>query len=107
MTTLVDTSQTEIQLVVFDLASEAYGVDIGAVREIIRMQEITCVPRTPEFVEGVINLRGKVIPVIDLRRRFGLPVAEAPALHRQLPETTLKSHITLPYRRAVAHYRSR
>lgn len=76
MTTLVDTSQTEIQLVVFDLASEAYGVDIGAVREIIRMQEITCVPRTPEFVEGVINLRGKVIPVIDLRRRFGLPVAD-------------------------------
>ncbi len=68
--------QAEKQLVVFNLASEAYGVDIGAVREIVRMQEVTRVPRTPEFVEGVINLRGKVIPVVDLRRRFGLPVGE-------------------------------
>ena len=65
--------QDEQQLVVFDLSSEAYGVDIGAVREIIRLQDITKVPRTPEFVEGVINLRGKVIPVVDLRKRFGLP----------------------------------
>ena len=66
--------QDEQQLVVFDLADEGYGVDISAVREIIRLQEITQVPRTPEFVEGVINLRGKVIPVIDLRKRFGLTV---------------------------------
>ena len=65
----------ERQLVVFDLASEAYGVNIGTVREIIRMQEITQVPRTPDYVEGVINLRGKVIPVIDMRKRFGFPVA--------------------------------
>ena len=63
-------------MVVFDLSSEAYGVDIGAVREIIRLQDITKVPRTPEFVEGVINLRGKVIPVVDLRKRFGLPAVE-------------------------------
>ena len=61
---------------VFDLSTEAYGVDIGAVREIIRLQDITKVPRTPEFVEGVINLRGKVIPVVDLRKRFGLPAEE-------------------------------
>ncbi len=74
--TAVDTSRSEQQLVVFDLASEAYGVDIGAVREIIRMQDITRVPRTPDFVEGVINLRGKVIPVVDLRKRFMVPVAE-------------------------------
>ncbi len=65
--------QNEQQLVVFDLSTEAYGVDIGTVREIIRLQDITRVPRTPEFVEGVINLRGKVIPVVDLRKRFGLP----------------------------------
>ena len=45
-------------------------------REIIRMQDFTTVPRTPEFVEGVINLRGKVTPVVDLRKRFGLPVPE-------------------------------
>lgn len=69
-------SEDEKQLVVFDLAEEAYGVDIGSVREIIRMQEITAVPRTPDYVEGVINLRGKVIPVIDMRKRFGFPVAD-------------------------------
>ncbi len=67
---------TERQLVVFDLSVEAYGVDIGSVREIIRMQDITAVPRTPDFVEGVINLRGKVTPVVDLRKKLGVAVAE-------------------------------
>ncbi|HAI21867.1 MAG TPA: chemotaxis protein CheW [Clostridiales bacterium UBA8153] len=62
----------ELQLVVFELAGESYGVDIGQVREIIVMQKITRVPRTPAFVEGIINLRGKVIPVVDLRQRLGL-----------------------------------
>src|SRR3972149_6999515 len=65
-------AKAERQLVVFDLVPEAYGVDIGAVREIIRVQEITHVPNAPDFVEGVINLRGKVIPVVDLRKRFGI-----------------------------------
>lgn len=74
--------QNEQQLVVFDLAAEAYGVDIGTVREIIRLQEITKVPRTPEFLQGVINLRGKVIPVIDLRKRFGLSVEEESKANR-------------------------
>ena len=63
------------QVVVFELAEECYGVDIGAVQEIIRVPAITPVPRAPEYVEGVINLRGHVIPVIDLRRRFALPAA--------------------------------
>ena len=63
----------ENQLVVFDLANEHYGVDIAAVEGIIKMQAITAVPRAPAFVEGVTNLRGKVLPVIDLRKRFGLP----------------------------------
>ncbi len=71
-----DNAQAERQLVVFDLSAEAYGVDIGAVREIIRMQEITAVPQTPDFVEGVINLRGKVTPVVDLRKKLGVAVAE-------------------------------
>ncbi len=66
----------ERQLVIFDLAAESYGVDINAVQGIIRMQTITRVPRTPEFVEGVINLRGEVIPVVDLRKRFGLTATE-------------------------------
>ncbi len=69
------TGQVE-QLVVFQLAKETYGVDISSVREIIRMQAITDVPKTPDFVEGVINLRGKVIPVIDLHKRFDLPAIE-------------------------------
>ena len=66
----------ELQLVAFEMGNETYGVDISCVNEIIRMQEITRVPRTPEFVEGVINLRGRVIPVIDLRKRFGLEQIE-------------------------------
>lgn len=66
----------ERQLVVFQLAGETYGVDINWVHEIIRMQPITKLPRTPHFIEGVINLRGRIIPVIDLRKRFGLPTAE-------------------------------
>lgn len=64
------------QLVVFNLDTELYGLDIGSVREIIRLQEITDIPRTPDFVEGVINLRGKVIPVVDLRKRFGMDDVE-------------------------------
>lgn len=66
----------EEQLVVFELGDESYAVDIGAVNTIIRMQPITEIPRSPEFVEGVINLRGSIIPVIDLGKRFGLPNSE-------------------------------
>ncbi len=66
----------EKQLVVFQLAAELYGVEISRVHEIIRLQSVTRVPRAPAFVEGVINLRGKVIPVVDLGRRFGLPLGE-------------------------------
>lgn len=54
------------------LENEAYGIAVLKVREIIRMQKITPVPQMPEFVKGVINLRGRVIPVIDLRVKFGL-----------------------------------
>ena len=67
-------AQGEMQLVVFDLASEFYGVDIGDVREIMRMQNVTRVPGTPTFMEGVINLRGKIVPVVDLRKRLELKV---------------------------------
>ena len=61
-----------LQLVTFSTGDEEFGVDILKVQEIILPMSITKVPKAPEFVEGVINLRGKVIPVIDLRRRFGL-----------------------------------
>ena len=66
----------EQQLVVFQLGAELYGVEIARVHEIIRLQTVTRVPHAPAFVEGVINLRGKVIPVVDLRRRFGLALAD-------------------------------
>ncbi|OGT99953.1 MAG: chemotaxis protein CheW [Geobacteraceae bacterium GWC2_48_7] len=61
-----------IQLVSFNLDQEEYGVDVLKVREIIRMPVVTRVPNTPHYVEGVINLRGKVIPIISMRKRFGL-----------------------------------
>ena len=61
-----------LQFVIFSIGEEEFGVEILKVREIIRMLEITRVPRAPEFVEGVINLRGSVIPILDLRKRFGL-----------------------------------
>ena len=57
----------------FVLADEEYGLEILKVREIIQMMKITAVPRTPDYVQGVINLRGKVIPVVDLRCKMGLP----------------------------------
>jgi purine-binding chemotaxis protein CheW len=57
----------------FKLADEAYGLEILKVREIIGLMEITRVPRAAEFIRGVINLRGKVIPVVDLRLKFGMP----------------------------------
>ncbi|MBE3598856.1 MAG: chemotaxis protein CheW [Limnochordaceae bacterium] len=68
----------ERQLVVFQLGPESYGVEIGWVREIIMLQDVTRVPGAPDFVEGVINLRGHVIPVIDLRKRFALPASSDP-----------------------------
>lgn len=61
-----------LQLVTFTLGNEEYAVDILKVQEINRMKEITRVPNSPPYVEGVINLRGKVIPVVNLRKKFGL-----------------------------------
>jgi purine-binding chemotaxis protein CheW len=60
------------QVVVFTLGVEEYAINISYAQEIIRVPQLTKVPSTPEFVEGVFNLRGKVIPVIDLKKRFGL-----------------------------------
>ncbi len=65
-----------IQLVSFRLGQEEFGVDILNVQEINRMVEITKVPQAPHYCEGVINLRGKVIPVVDLRKKFDMEAAE-------------------------------
>ena len=62
----------ELQLVIFRIADEEFGLDIAQVREIIRMQEITPMPKAPQFIEGVINLRGQVIAVMDLSKKLAL-----------------------------------
>ena len=66
----------ESKYLTFVLAKEEYGLEILKVREIISVMDITSVPQTPDFIKGVINLRGKVIPVVDLRLKFGIPEAE-------------------------------
>ena len=65
-----------IQLVSFNLDKEEYGIEVLKVREIIRMTTITHMPNTPHYVEGIINLRGKVIPIVSMRKKFGLMESE-------------------------------
>lgn len=73
MTALDNNNQSnQLQLVSFKIGAEEFGINILEVQEIIRMVEITSVPQTPDYVEGVINLRGKVIPVVDLRKRLSM-----------------------------------
>ncbi|MEM9165962.1 MAG: chemotaxis protein CheW [Planctomycetota bacterium] len=73
----LDPSQgNQLQLVTFEVANEEFAVDILAVQEINRMMDLTRVPASPPAVEGVINLRGKIIPVMDLRKRFGMPAGD-------------------------------
>ncbi len=73
---MAEHSDDDLQIVTFKVGDEEFSVSILKVQEIIRMSEITKVPKSPDFVEGVINLRGRVIPVIDLRKRFGLALVE-------------------------------
>jgi purine-binding chemotaxis protein CheW len=76
--------QKDCHLVGFRIGEETYGVPIGSVREIVRVPEITAVPNAPEMIEGVINLRGKIIPVMDLRKRFGSMATESDKKNRIL-----------------------
>jgi purine-binding chemotaxis protein CheW len=69
---VTQTTNEIIQLVSFELDGEDYGIDVLTVREIIRMPSITKMPNTPDYVDGIINLRGTVVPIISLRKRFGL-----------------------------------
>ena len=62
----------QVQLVTFLVAAQEFGLDVFAVHEILSYQDVTAVPRAPEFVEGVLDVRGSVVPVVDLRRRFGV-----------------------------------
>ena len=72
----------QFHLVTFSLGREEYGVEIASVQEIIRATGITPVPGAPRHVSGVINVRGKILPVIDLRKRFGLAEADADEAQR-------------------------
>lgn len=72
----------DLQLVGFRIGRETFGLPISIVREIIRVPEITAVPDAPDYVEGVINLRGRIIPVVDLRKRFGEKLLEADKKNR-------------------------
>lgn len=69
-------SDQELQLVIFRLAKEEYGLPITKVQEINRLVPITKLPQTPSFMEGIINLRGRIIPVVDLRKRFQVAADE-------------------------------
>lgn len=70
------TAQEEIQLAVFKVAGEKYALDIMRIKEIQRFQTVTRIPKAPAFIEGVINLRGAVIPIVDMRKRLDLEVTE-------------------------------
>ena len=67
---------SEVQMVAFKLEKEEFAVDIQQVREVLKMTRVTPLPQSAHYIEGVINLRGEVIPVVDLRKRFELPVGE-------------------------------
>jgi|CXWL01.1.fsa_nt_gi purine-binding chemotaxis protein CheW len=80
------------QLVSCKVDREEFAIDILSVQEINRMVDITRVPKAPQFVEGVINLRGRIVPVLDLRRRFGLPPAPLTAQTR-IVVVTVRSRV--------------
>ncbi len=84
-----------IQLVSFMLDEVEYGVDILAVHEILRYPELTRLPNTPNFIKGVINLRGNVIPVVDVRIRFGFPKGKITDLTRIIVVETGGKHVGL------------
>lgn len=80
----MDREIQEIKVVCFRLGRDAYALDIMRVREILKPQKLSGLPGAPPFVEGVINLRGSVIPVVDLRKRFGIAEPETSASNRLL-----------------------
>jgi len=84
MKTNTATKETEDvrQFITFTVGDEEYGLELLRVREVIRLREITWLPKAPAFVKGIINLRGDVIPVIDLRKRFGLGAVDETAQTR-------------------------
>ena len=95
MMAATETGGPEEQLVAFKLGEEIYGLDIALIHEIIRWREITAIPRAASEIEGVINLRGKIVPVVDLSRRMGLPVSERGNATRIIVAETIDSTVGL------------
>ena len=87
----MDSDIREIQIACFRLGEDLYAVDIMRIKEIIRPQKLATLPKAPSFVEGVLNLRGAVIPVIDLRKRFEMPERSID-LNRRLLIVTVAKH---------------
>ena len=77
----------EKQLVIFELAGEHFGIDIAAVEGIIKMPAISKIPQAPDYIEGITNLRGAILPVVDLEKRFGIEA------HVRTRETRTKNFI--------------
>jgi purine-binding chemotaxis protein CheW len=86
--------QSILQVVCFKLADEEYALDITRVQEVIRMQNITFVPQMPDFVLGVVNIRGSVVPVFDLRKKFNLPQKSFDEATKILVVTVDKEYIS-------------
>ncbi len=78
----VERPEVELHLVVFQLDAESFGVPIASVREVVRVSGITRVPHAPQHIRGVMNLRGRILPVVEIRSRLGLPPAEPDARSR-------------------------
>ena len=72
MSTMTET----VQYLTFELGQDQFGIDVKSIKEILELTPITRIPRTPDYMQGVINVRGRVVPVIDLRLKFGLPARE-------------------------------
>jgi purine-binding chemotaxis protein CheW len=87
------TAEATEHVVTFFLAGEEYGVDVRLVQEIIRTSEITQVPRAPAFVKGVINLRGRIVPVVDLKRRLGLGEVDEGGREARIVVANLKDRL--------------
>lgn len=85
----------EVQMVVFKLEKEEFAVDIQQVREVLKMTQVTPLPQSAHYIEGVINLRGEVIPVVDLRKRFELPLGERGEQTRIIIVEIQKSNVGL------------
>jgi purine-binding chemotaxis protein CheW len=82
-----------LQLVSFGLNKEEFGINILIVQEIIRMMQITKVPNSPDFIDGVVNIRGKVIPVVNLRTKLGMPRKEHDSMTRIIVVEVMKKTI--------------